>query len=100
LGAPDALGPRGETVAAGALYVVPSAHLAETVVLPERSLVFHGEDTSDSLSSAVFGRRPIAVDDMNGDGRADVLVSAPRAAGPANARPASGEAYILFLELP
>lgn len=100
LGAPDAMAPRGDAALAGALYLVPAAQLAETVMLPEHSLVLHGEDAGDSLSSAVYGRRPTVIDDLNGDGLPEVLVAAPRAAGPANARPAAGEAYILFLDLP
>jgi hypothetical protein len=49
-----------------------------------------GEEPPDSLGSMV------AAGDFNGDGLDDVLVGAPRASGPANARQFAGEAYLIL----
>lgn len=47
-------------------------------------------DKEDDLGTAV------ATGDVNGDGIDDLLIGAPRADGPDNARAGAGEAYVLF----
>ncbi len=47
-------------------------------------------DNEDHLGHAVASR------DVNGDGIDDLLITAPRADGPGNARDSAGEAYVIF----
>ena len=50
-----------------------------------------GVDSGDGLGQPIS-----SAGDVDGDGLADVLMAAPRADGAVNARPDSGEAYVLF----
>ena len=56
-------------------------------------IVVYGAEVEDFLSCHHCG---FAVADLNGDGEGDLVVTAPLADGPGNARPVSGEAYVFF----
>jgi len=47
-------------------------------------------------AQAKDGVGPVAAGDVNGDGRADLIVAAPMADGPDDARPDAGEVYLIF----
>lgn len=64
----------------------------------EADITLVGLDARDLLGHEAFGMPPLTTADMNGDGLADILVSAPTADGPANKRPDAGEAYVIFSE--
>jgi hypothetical protein len=55
-------------------------------------LTLFGGDADDYLAD----RFSLAHGDFNGDGIADILVGAPKADGPDNARRDAGEAYVIF----
>jgi len=55
-------------------------------------VTIYGVDAGDNLSSFLG----LSMGDVNGDTIDDLLIGAPRAAGPGNGRPNSGEAYVLF----
>ena len=78
----------------GAVYVVtgrPRAQFNSTLMLPaEANVIFSGIDAGDHAGAA------IAVTDFDGDGIADLVVAAPDADGPENARPSAGEAYVVY----
>ncbi|MFN2433028.1 MAG: dockerin type I domain-containing protein [Gemmatimonadota bacterium] len=91
LGAPGAPGPAGP--GAGAVFVVlGSPALAPEIDLtqPGSALSVHGTDPGDHLGVWVD-----AVD-VDGDGIDDLLIGAPDADGPGNARREAGEAYVVF----
>ena len=64
----------------------------------EADLTLEGLDARDLLGHEAFGMPPLTTADMNGDGLADILVSAPTADGPGNRRQDAGEAYVIFTE--
>lgn len=75
---------------AGALVALPSAASARTIDLPKRaSVVLAGEHRDDLTGSSVG-----SAGDVNGDGRADVIVGAPLA-DPSGRRDA-GSAHVVF----
>jgi hypothetical protein len=54
------------------------------------SLLIFGADEKDRLG------RSAATGDVDGDGRADLLIGAPGGGGPDNSMPGAGEVYVLF----
>ena len=77
----------------GKLYVIyGSASLGGTIDLSvvTADVTILGSDTGDRLGESV------AIGNFNGDGVADIVVGAPRADGPGNARANAGEAYVIF----
>jgi len=58
--------------------------------LSDENIIIYGGNAGDHLGSAAAG-------DVNGDGKDDILVAAPYADGPAEARPSCGEAYVITL---
>ncbi|HXI30189.1 MAG TPA: FG-GAP and VCBS repeat-containing protein, partial [Vicinamibacterales bacterium] len=79
--------------AAGAVYVVNGkarAALASVIPATSADTVFSGVDGGDGAGTTVDAA------DFDGDGRSDLIVGAPGAAGPGNTRPGAGEAYVLF----
>ena len=53
-------------------------------------IIVWGKDASDQTGAAMIAA------DLNADGIADLILGAPSAAGPANARSAAGEVYVFF----
>jgi len=95
VGVPFSDGPDGARPNCGAVYIVlarpgqPSPSVRD--LNAERpDVIVYGADPEDRLGSS------LATGDVNGDGVADVLVGAPFADGPNNARPNVGEVYIFF----
>ncbi|HKQ76053.1 MAG TPA: Ig-like domain-containing protein [Blastocatellia bacterium] len=86
IGAPSA--DFGSLKAAGIVYMVPGSPALKGAITPIQ--VFNGADSGDAAGFS------LAMGDLNGDGHSDLIVSAPEADGPNNARPGSGEVYILF----
>ena len=68
------------------LLVLSPSNLNGTV-----GVTFYGNDLSDQSGQAVG-----AAGDINGDGFADVLISAPFAAAGGNLKPGAGETYVIF----
>jgi hypothetical protein len=96
LGAPGGGGRADDTPGAGEVYVL-TATLDPEVRLPGPGRIFYGSDTGDQLESEIFGRNPLRAEDLDGDGRAEVLIVAPLGDGVENERPDCGEAVILFI---
>jgi hypothetical protein len=96
LGAPGASSREGGPTA-GRIYVLSAADLQAEMRVPGAARVYYGADAGDALSSSVFGRMPVEIKDLDGDGRGEVLVMAPLGNGPANDRADCGEAAILFI---
>ena len=98
IAAPDTSAREGSKGRAGAVYVFLGRR-AESY--PETSgeadTALYGTDGGDILGHGALGRPPLVATDVNGDGLADILVTAPRADGPNNERRDSGEAYIIFM---
>jgi hypothetical protein len=57
--------------------------------------VLYGLDPGDTLGHEAAGTPPLWSADVDGDGRVDLLLSAPSADGPDNNRIDSGEAYVI-----
>jgi hypothetical protein len=95
--APDVPTGTGSNTGAGAVYVF---YGRENGSYPgtsaEADVVLEGLDGGDIFGHEAFGGPPVAAADVNGDGFADVIASAPSADGPDNQRQDSGEAYIIF----
>lgn len=62
----------------------------------DADVVLIGLDAGDILGHESFGTPSLAVADVNDDGRADLLLSAPAGDGPDNDRTDCGEAYVLW----
>lgn len=60
------------------------------------SVTIYGGLVSGAFNGLVGESGAITTGDVNGDGTADLILADPRAAGPAESRPESGEAYIIF----
>ncbi len=90
--AEDANGPENGRGQAGEAYVIfgpvePNTTIDVLNVGPD--VTVFGADTDDRLGEA------LAVGDVTGDGVADLVIGAPRADGPNNARSRAGEAYLI-----
>jgi hypothetical protein len=59
------------------------------------NLTLGGLDAGDVLGHESLGKPSLSVADVDGDGRVDVLVSAPTSDGPDNQRTDGGEAYVI-----
>lgn len=95
LGAPGGDGPGEDTPQAGDLYLIPGGPLPKELQMPRGALTYSGRQANGQLASEVFGRLPLVAADIDGDGRDDILVSAPNAGGPGG-RTSAGQAFILF----
>ncbi|MGE0131235.1 MAG: tandem-95 repeat protein [Blastocatellales bacterium] len=76
----------------GVVYLVPGSQSLKGAinVLQAAPLMLNGADAGDAIGSS------LAMGDVNGDGRADLIIGAPNADGPNNSRLGSGEVYIVF----
>ncbi|MGQ9572898.1 MAG: hypothetical protein ACUVV3_06910 [Dehalococcoidia bacterium] len=86
-------GPGNAREDGGEVYVVfgsPSLNGALDFASTSPDITVTAADKQDDLGAAV------ASGDVNGDGIDDLLIGAPRADGPDNARPGAGEAYVVF----
>jgi len=54
------------------------------------SLIFFGGNENDLLGSS------LALGDINGDGRADLVIAASGGSGPNNSRPGAGNVYVIY----
>lgn len=78
---------------AGAVYVIygrPAPNKLIDIFDGDQDLTIHGETPGDRLGASV------ATGDLNGDGIADVLLSATDADGPREERANAGQVYVLF----
>jgi hypothetical protein len=85
----------------GAIYIIfGSSSLPAAIFLADGAgdLIIEGLDEGDILGTEVFATPALLAQDMDGDGRDEVLVSAPRGDGPDDGRQDAGEGYIVFLE--
>ena len=94
MGAQLADGPGNLRNNAGEAYVVYGRSLfpATLNLASEADLTLLGGSSSDFLTS----RGALRTADVNGDGIADLVVGAPTADGPGDARSNAGEAYLIF----
>jgi hypothetical protein len=90
VGAPSA--DFGALKAPGIVYLIPGAAPLKGVVVASGVAAWtaNGTDSGDAAGSS------LAMGDVNGDGRADLIIGAPGADGPNNSRPNSGEVYVIF----
>jgi len=91
VGSEAADGPGNARNLGGEAYVIfgrPTISGTIDLALSEEDVVIYGGNEGDHLGSVAAG-------DVNGDGVDDVLVAAPYADGPAEARLSCGEAYLI-----
>lgn len=84
----------------GAIYIIfgsESLPSKISLALGASDLIIEGLDEGDILGTEVFTTPALLARDMDGDGRDEILVSAPRGDGPDNRRQDAGEGYIVFL---
>ena len=88
----DGLGPGHRREDAGEVYVVlGSDSLPSSMeVYGQADLIIYGEEKGDHAGASV------AVGDLNGDQRGDIIVGALWADGPRNDRPQAGGAYVVL----
>jgi hypothetical protein len=99
IAAPDVAAGNGSRSKAGAVYVFYGRKEDPyPVTTSGADVTLEGLDGGDILGHEAFGMPPLATADVNDDGLADVLVSAPSADGPRNRRQDSGEAYLILSE--
>jgi hypothetical protein len=98
LGAPGGQSLAGRAGDAGAVYLVygDAGSLSEIDLLND-ARAFFGRDAADGLANGVSGRPALAAADIDGNGGAEILVSASNGDGPTNDRADAGEALILFV---
>jgi hypothetical protein len=98
IGAAGAFGPFNFRATAGAVFVLFGGpgltgrsviDLADPFSRPEM-VIIHGADPIDGVGFAT------TVGDVDGDGVADIVTSAPAARGPFNQRRNAGEVYVIF----
>jgi hypothetical protein len=83
-------GPGGDNLEAGGVFVFYGGpDLPKHKTLLEADITVTGEDQNDTYGTLV------AAGDTNGDGRAEIIATAPAAGGPENERFGSGEAVIM-----
>jgi hypothetical protein len=98
LGAPGGAGPRNASPTAGEVFVIRDlASLSGVVQLPAGASALTGDDPGDGLANGVFGRPTLIAADVDGDGRQEIMATAPLGDGPANGRQDCGEAYVVFV---
>jgi len=93
LGVPQGSGPGDTRIGAGEVYVLfggSSLTGSRDLQKAPPDTQFYGAEPGDALGFA------IAVGDWNGDGRKDLILSAPAADGPGNRRDGAGEIYIIL----
>ncbi len=99
IAAPDVPVDDGSDVRAGAIYVFYGRQAGPYPSdSAQADIILQGLSGGDILGHEAFGTPSLAAADINGDGLADVLVSAPQADGPEEGRTDAGEAYIIFTE--
>jgi hypothetical protein len=84
---------------AGEIYIILGSSSLPGVIELSRGgadALILGQDIDDTLGSEVSGRPALLVEDVDDDGRGDVLAGAPRGDGPDGARTDAGEGYIFF----
>ncbi|MBI3460639.1 FG-GAP repeat protein [Candidatus Acetothermia bacterium] len=97
IGAPGGDGPSEARSGAGEAYVLLGRQFSHSAVFdiagalgPGPDVTVYGAEKGDMLGAAV------ASGDVNKDGFVDLIIGAPLADGPNNARPSAGEAYIIL----
>ncbi|MCX7751835.1 MAG: FG-GAP-like repeat-containing protein [Blastocatellia bacterium] len=95
IGVPYNDGPDGARSNCGAVYIIlgrPGQRLPliRDLNAERPNVIIYGADPGDQLGYS------LAAGDVNGDGVADVIIGAPFADGPNNARSNVGEVYVLF----
>jgi len=100
VGARSSYGPANSRISSGECCVIfgkssgfgTSVDLADIVAGSGMDgFTIYGAESGDQVGESVA-----SAGDVNGDGLADVIVSAQQAAGPANARMFAGECYVIF----
>ena len=95
LGAPLADGPGDARTECGEVYVIyGSAGLPTSIELAngEQDMTFYGATAYDHMG----GELRMATGDLNGDGIDDLVLGAPLADGPGDARTECGEVYVIY----
>jgi hypothetical protein len=82
----------GSLKAAGIVYLIPGAPSLKGAasVSDIAALTINGRSPGDSAGVS------LAMGDVDGDGRADLIIGAPGGDGPGDSRPDSGEVYVIF----
>ncbi|MGQ9602118.1 MAG: PKD domain-containing protein [Candidatus Bipolaricaulia bacterium] len=86
-------GPEGKRASAGNVYLLFGDHNPPAMIdlaLKAPDVAIFGPDTGDNLGVS------LAAEDVDQDGKADLLIGAPGGDGPQNGRRNAGEAYLLF----
>lgn len=98
ISAPDTAA--GELSRAGEVYIFYGRRAAgpAAVLSTDADLVLQGLHSGDLLAHEAFGWPPLMTTDMNGDGLADILVTAPQSNGPDGNRTQAGGGYLIFIK--